>query len=289
MKSLHIVFASAVFASTLALQPALAAPRDVSASTPVETRLDYLQKLLQSRSGQTLARQDTATIGNILDMLAKANQALAAGDNAKADKLSREAVAILMKGIRQLPDDPEITQQLRKRYTNLRQGLEKFSHAQSSNRQRLANETGQDKGRDYNHAKVAELIRLADGDAGKGDYERAISRLTEAQTMVTASLQGMLNNQTLVNTLDIDTPEKEYFYELRRYLGYEELIPVALEVKVPPPDVVSQMQQKGERAKWMAAQAREKAMAGDYPVAIRMVMDATDVVREALRQAGVDM
>ena len=114
-------------------------------------------------------------------------------------------------------------------------------------------------------------------------------RLNEAQAIVTSSLQGMLNNKQLVIELDIDTPEKEYFYELRRYQGYEDLIPVAIDVKKPTEMAIDTMHKLSEKAQWMSEQARSKALAGDYPVAIRMMMDATDVVKQALRVAGVTM
>lgn len=285
---LSTVFILIAIAATFS-QPMPAAPRDVSAATSVEMRLDYVEKLMQSRSGQRLLTYNGGKVyKDAQKLIGNARAALLQNQREQADKLTRQGLTAFMTGVREMPDDPEETARLKGRFENLRSGLEKFVYAQTDNRQRIANEKGS-ANPDYNKSKVAELMSYADIDASANNYEKAIARLTEAQTIVTASIQGMLNHSTLVSELDVSTPEKEYFYELRRYLGYEELIPVAIEVKRPAAPLAEQMRSKGEKAKWMAEQARLKAIEKNYPVAIRMMMDATSEVREALKMAGVDM
>lgn len=263
-----------------------ATPRDVSAATSVELRLAYLEKLLQSRTGQRLKEHQQGVAAQSEQLLADARTALTQGDRQRADQLVKQGLHQIMVATQALPQDPDELNRLKKRYENLRQGLNKFSHAEADNRERFK-VGGQEQSDDA--AAITKMVAAADAAAVNGEYEKAIGQLKQAQALVTASLQNMLNHKQLVIELDIGTPEKEYFYELRRYLGYEELIPVALEVKQPEPSVAEQMQQLGERARWMAEQAREKAIAAEYPVAIRMMMDATDVVRQALRMAGVTM
>ncbi|ALP54213.1 hypothetical protein Tel_14290 [Candidatus Tenderia electrophaga] len=268
--------------------PFAAAPRDVSHSTDAALRLDYLGKLLDSRSGQRLAQHpDGAIRGRIEAMLAQAREAIAGGDNDTADALTKQALETLMSAVRELPADPEETARHKARYEELRRGLEKFNYAQAANRERFAAQAKQ--ASEPDHSQVNKLLALADRDAKAGDYEQAVTRLTEAQSIVTSALRGMLNHKQLVIELDIGTPEKEYFYELRRYQGYEELIPVAIETKRPNEMATQTMIKLGEKAKWMSEQARGKAMQGDYAVAIRMIMDATDVVKQALRVVGITM
>ena len=268
--------------------PLAAAPRDVSHSTGTQLRLDYLDNLLDSRSGQRLAQhQEGATRAKVKAMLNEARAALAEADTAQADRLSKQALRTIMAAIRELPEDPEELQRARARYEELRRGLEKFSYAQEENQARFGAD-GEDTP-PYDRDRVNALLQRADSDAKAGNYDKAVVRLTEAQTLVTSSLQGMLNHKQLVIELDIGTPEKEYFYELRRYQGYEELIPVAIEMKKPTEMAAETMLKMGEKAKWMSEQARGKAMEGDYPVAIRMMMDATKLVKQALRIVGVTM
>ena len=270
--------------------PALlsAAPRDVSHSTNAELRLEYLSKLLDSRSGQRLAQHKNGkTKAKVEQMLNQARSAIDAGKEEKAAEITKRAVKKFMSAVRELPEDPEEVERFKQRYENMRRGLEKFTFAQEDNKERFAADENSTK--EYNRKQVNKLLSQADKDAADGDYEKAVVRLNEAQSIVTSSLQGMLNNKQLVIELDISTPEKEYFYELRRYQGYEELIEVAIDVKKPSEMAVETMLKMGDKAKWMSEQARTKAMQGDYPVAIRMMMDATKVVKQALRLAGVTM
>ena len=265
-----------------------AAPRDVSHSTNVELRLEYLNKLLESRSGQRLAQHNNGkTKAKVSRMLNQAKTEISAGNNEKANAITKQAVKLFMSAVRELPKDPEETARFKARFEEMRRGLEKFTYAQEENTQRFAEENNS--ANQYSKAQVNKLLALGNQDADSGDYETAVSRLAEAQSIITSSLQGILNNKKLVIELDISTPEKEYFYELRRYQGYEGLVAIAIDVKKPSEMAQETMIKLGDKAKWMSEQARDKAIEGEYPVAIRMMMDATKVVKQALRLAGVTM
>lgn len=285
-KELSKITLALLLTATTLIPVSQATPRDVSASTSVELRLSYLEKLLHSRTGQRLKEHQRAVATEIGQLLADARAALTQGDHQRADQLARQGLHNIMSATQALPQDPEETSRHQKRYENLRQGLNKFSYAESDNKERF---NISDNGRGHEQSQITNLLEAADAAAVKAEYEQAVDHLEEAQALVTASLQNILNHKQLVIELDISTPQKEYYYELRRHLGYEELIPVALEVKKPEAAVAEEIQRLGERARWMSEQAREKAMAEEYPLAIRMMMDATDVVRQALRMAGVMM
>ncbi len=259
-----------------------AKPRDVSDTTSAEQRLEYLEKLFESRSGQRLVQYNKGDIAQQLHrMLDQARTAIAAGNEKKADDLTKKVVKIFMKTVRELPAEPEEIARFKVRYEALRSGLEKFIDAQKENKERFSDE--KNSAREYSKIEVNKLLKQADIAADTGHYEKAISDLNQAQSIVTQSLQGMLNNKQLVRKFDISTPEKEYFYELRRYQGYEGLIPVAIDVKKPGDLIQKTMMELDNKARWMFEEARNKASKGDYPVAIRMMMDATGVIRQALR------
>lgn len=290
MNSYHHAFATIkspalasllTFALITAAPTSNAAPRDVSESTTVNTRVDYLSKLLQSRTGVRLSEYNGGdTYRQVEQLLQQARTTLAAGDAQTADQLARQGFSTIMSAIKEMPDDPEIVQQQQDKYNSLKQTLRKLHHAHQDNAD------GQTQ---YDTAAVATLKQNAEAAANRDDYSSAINKLTQAHDIITASIRGMLNNKTLVHELDLSTPEKEYFYELRRYLGYEELVPIAIETKQPTPEVADKMLALGDRARWMADQASQRASDGDYPYAIRMIMDATGVVQEALGMAGVTM
>ena len=62
---------------------------------------------------------------------------------------------------------------------------------------------------------------------------KANQSLEKAQRIITVALHKMLNNQTIVYDLNFETAEEEFQYELKRFSGYEELIPIAVEQKKP--------------------------------------------------------
>ena len=77
------------------------------------------------------------------------------------------------------------------------------------------------------------------------------------------------------------------WYELKRFGGYEELVPVAIEAKKPTEGAIKLMNSYLDKSRNMRDEAKKKAESGNYPVAIRMMQDATKTVRLALRMVGV--
>jgi cellobiose-specific phosphotransferase system component IIA len=134
---------------------------------------------------------------------------------------------------------------------------------------------------------VALLIDEAQNSANNNDYVHANKKLEQAQHMITAAIQKMLNSQTIVYDLNFETPQEEYEYELKRFGGYEELIPVAVEQKNPNEGTKKLMTSFVEKGQKMRNIAEETAKAGDYPRAIAMMQDATKEIRRALRMVGV--
>ncbi len=267
-----------------------AKPRDVSHSTSVELRLNYLSNMLDSRSGQRLLQYDQgATYKEAVTLFNQARKALQGGDPGRADQLAKEGFSLIMAALKELPDDSEEIARLKNRFEKLRQSVTNLTYAQENAQENFANnEEGNETGR-FDPDFVYRIIEDAKEDANRNDYEKAIAKLDEVYAMVTRSIKGMMNHRQVVIELDIGTPEKEYFYELRRFQGYQELIPVAIEVKKPSDTVAMMLRKAGEKADWMAEQARNKAIEGDYPVAIRMMMDATQEIKNSLKLVGIYM
>ncbi len=286
-----IALASTLLLSTLACGPAQALPRDVSHSTSVELRLGYLSNMLDSHSGQRLMQHHNgATYREVISLFDQAKEALANNQPQKADELAKRGFRTIMVAIRDLPDDSQEIARLEKRYQSLRQSIEKLIYAEEDARDTLGAQEGDENiGKGYDLNIVNRIIDNAAEDAKRKEYEKAVAKLNEVYRTVTASIKGMMNNRTVVIELDISTPEKEYFYELRRFQGYEELIPVAIDVKKPSEMITKMLLKAGDKANWMAEQARSKAIEGDYPVAIRMMMDATMEIKNSLRLVGVNM
>ena len=82
--------ASVLVLTTLSGAEALAKPRDVSHSTSVETRLSYLNNMLDSRSGQRLMlHEGGVTYREVLGLFKQAKSALQNNQPEKADRLAK--------------------------------------------------------------------------------------------------------------------------------------------------------------------------------------------------------
>lgn len=263
-------------------------------STPVDQQIANFERLLRSASGQRVAKSEVIEVRELLsqsrDALAKAKVELATGDSAVAKARMSEALAKFMEASKRLPDEDATSEQaLVARYHNLRQGIEVFQQAYERNARRVREAEGASAVMPFDAAAVARTIKEAEQKAGVEDYAVANELLTEAQRQVTDAIRGMMHHRTLVHEVKLDTPEDEYRYELQRFQGYVDLIPIAIEMRAPSEEIAASMRASADKAHWMIEQARGKVGAGDYPVAIRMVLDATDEVRKALRGAGVEM
>jgi len=87
--------------------------------------------------------------------------------------------------------------------------------------------------------------------------------------------------------LNFESAEEEYDYELRRFKGYEILIPIAVKMKRPSAGAQKLMNTYLEKGRKMRTAAISKAKEKDFPTAIAMLLDATKEVRRALRMIGI--
>ncbi|MDH5377505.1 MAG: hypothetical protein OEX00_04205, partial [Gammaproteobacteria bacterium] len=120
-------------------------------------------------------------------------------------------------------------------------------------------------------------------------YKSAIKALRKVEREVTSALNSMLSEQTIVYELKFDTPEDEYKHEVGRYKGYDELVPVAIEMRKPSSGALQLMEQFKKKADFFAEKAEESAKAGRYAEAIVIVRDATLEIRRGLMALGVTM
>ena len=143
---------------------------------------------------------------------------------------------------------------------------------------------------DYDHDVIGKMVSDAKALSKKNDFKKAGRLVKQAERIVTKALNDMYKGQTaVVYDLNFETPAEEYEYEVKRYLGYEELIPVAIEVKKPKQSMLGMMQRHADKAKFFREKADESAKAGRWSEALVIIKDATVEVRRGLRFLGVNM
>jgi hypothetical protein len=256
----------------------------------VKQKIAFADMMLMGRA----AKRITASEHNSAkDMLATATQKVAnardffsAGKKQAAIDSADEALRMVSAASKLVPSE-EMLQEERNRYNDIMDALKNFQTSHEETYERTLKQRGTEAVVDYDKERVSELVSEAESLAAKSQYKIATQYLQNAERIVTMAINDMLNEQTIVYDLNFETAEEEYQYELKRYISYEELIPIAIEQKKPSAGAVTLMNTFVEKGRFQKGEAVKTAKSGDFPVAITMMRSATEQIRRALRIAGV--
>lgn len=248
------------------------------------------EMMLQSGASKAVATSGTestkAAIAGANEKLTAARQELARGNNGQALAMADSALKLITSATQNTTSDDQLKQQ-RARYSDSLETLKNFQDSHKQNFERAVKKRGTAPAVDYDHAKVDRMIVQARGLADKNQFEQASQQIVAAERLVTQAIHSMLNAQTIVYDLNFESPAEEYSYELKRFVSYEELIPVAIEEKKPAEAVVKLMGTYVDKGRAQKTDAEQKAKGGNYPEAISLLLAATEEIRRALRLAGV--
>ena len=256
----------------------------------VNQKIMFAEMLFKSKNSQTVLKSH---ISEAIDLhnkaeseLKNAKQSLQAGKHSQAYKQADNAVVLLKKSTGLVPNESAL-EHMKERYAELQASVKDFEASHKESYDRIAKKQGKDAAIDYDKKEVGNLITSAEKYAKQGDYLKANQNLEKAQRAITVAIHKMLNNQTIVYDLNFESAEEEYQYELKRFTGYEELIPIAVEQKKPAEGAKKLMESFVKKGRDLRDRAIKTAKGGDYPTAIAMLQDATKDVRRGLRMIGV--
>jgi hypothetical protein len=269
--------------------PGSSVKKDVT-EADVNQKIMFANMLMSSKNTQSIAKSN---ISEAVDLFKKAETSLEsaksqlkAGDTSNAYANAENAITLLKKSSKLVPNESQLAL-MKERNKELLVSVKDFEDSHKENYERILKKQGKDAAVDYDKKKVGQLKSSASDLAKKGDYGKANKNLEEAQHIVTAAIHKMLNNQTIVYDLKFENAEEEYEYELKRFEGYAELIPIAVEQKKPAEGAKKLMESFVDKGTKLRDRAIQKAKDGDFPTAIAMLQDATKDVRRGLRMIGV--
>lgn len=278
-------------APTAAPSPAPKAPSGPVSVADLKQKIGYANLTMMSGTGKRVAASDNAQAKGMLasakEKLDVARKELEAGNTAQALQAVDESLQMLNTAARLVPSE-NVLQEQQQRYDAVRKELQTARTTHKSNFDKIVAQKGGSAGVKYDDVEVGRLETEAAGLATQKRYEDATARLEKAARLVNNATSEMMDSMTIVYQLDLSTPEKEWAYEQQRYKGYEELVGVAIEEKQPNAGQLMLINRSADKGRDMAVKAKDRAAAGEYPVAIRMIRDATDEIRRALRIAGID-
>lgn len=256
----------------------------------VVRKLRFARMMLMTKSGRRISESDNQKAKLIIkDVSNKLNQVerlLEHNQQVRADATLGEAMRLFNIAGRMVPSE-SLKDQWKKDFSGLEEELEVAKDLHKRNYDKITAKQGMGAGVNYDHKSVARLEKKAEEQADNDDYLNANESLMIARDMIQAAIRQMMSGRKIVYELNLDTPEAEFKYELNKYIGYEELIPIAIEQKKPGRGIKMLAMRHVQEAKRMADAARKTATETDYPRAIRMLQDATAEIRKALKLMGV--
>ncbi len=260
---------------------------DVS-SSDVKQKLSYASLVAISKPAKRVRSSNNSEAKLLLESsqnkLAEARVLQKTGDNRGAMLLIDEALRNMSLASRMVPSESVKSEQ-EQRYRDAVSQVEQQEVNYKKASERLAAQGGEVA--EYSRSDVSAFKLSAKSHANEKRYVAAISDIQQADRVVTTALNKMLDSQTIKYELNLDTPQGEYEYEHNRYLGYAELVPVAIEEKKPSKGQMMLLNGFVNKSKSMNAKSEAMAEEGNFSDAIRLAQEATKQVRRALRMLGV--
>ena len=138
------------------------------------------------------------------------------------------------------------------------------------------------------HAEwIAGRLAEADAQAAAEDYEAAFKPLEEAYERTRELIRSIRTGQVLTRSLQFETAEEAYQYELKRNDSHFALLEFAIAEKNPQGSVVDRIEEYRLDAQAARKSAEGSARDGAFPEAIGDLNDSTSLLQRAIRMSGI--
>lgn len=253
-------------------------------------RIQSVEKLVEqsSAANRITSSGNQAALGQRAEAqqhLAAARRAIAAGDQAEADRLLQLATATMIKAVRLLDQDQSLVDKHQHEFDARLESVDALCQAYD----RISREKGLGPG------NKSELYPIVHGKLDKAKALRSTGKvsegrrvLDEAYVAAKVGIEHLRGGDTLVRSLDFASSEEEYRYEIDRNDTHRMLVLILLTEKMGSDSGLDARVKKFmASADGLRASAEAQARAGDHVQAIKMLEESTREIVRAIRSAGV--
>ncbi|MDR9499661.1 MAG: hypothetical protein RI556_10840 [Hydrogenovibrio sp.] len=248
-------------------------------------KIDYAEQLLMhsttaKRIEESKSEKGLAALQESRGLYQKARDSQSNGHHDQAESYATEALRAFTTAARFLAQPESIKVQRKEKYANLTKEI--FSYLDWY-------ETAPYVSKDQHEAinKARSAMARAKDLANENKFKQANQRLSQILEDVVELSNQSLENSTVISTLDFDTAEEEFEYELARNEDYEQLIPIAIEKKQPSSTRLMLMKRFEKKATEKRAEADQLQREGEFERAIELLQASTDQYIRALGIVGV--
>ncbi len=153
--------------------------------------------------------------------------------------------------------------------------------------ERVMKEKGPDAAEGIDVAAIQSLLDEGLKLAEEKNLGKANIKLTKARNMGNKALKKLRHKDTIVDSLEFDSPEDEYIYVIQRNKNYKTLISMMAKEKKPSEFKLKKINAFVGQSDAMLPKAKEFADKGDFAAAVKVVDNATKHLSKALRSLGV--
>jgi hypothetical protein len=274
--------------STAAQAPVQApAPSPDVQRTMVAAKIELAERLVNDSPAATriAASQNEKAKALFAEGVGKfrdAQMAIARNDLAAADQAAGQALWAIGQARQLVPDDMRRVIQERVRYSALLLSTEGLLASYQRHRAQLAPNAP-----DTDAVKAIERMDGAKLLANSERIADANRMLAEAEASLLVAINRLLGSATLDYAPRFDTPAQELAFELDRYRGFTDLVPLALRELNPRPEARALVDRYVEHGRTLRAAAESLAAQQNYPAALAAAREAIAQAQRALTSAGL--
>lgn len=271
---------SVAMAETEAVQPQAEEPvseNAASASAPhlLDRKMELIMRLYNAVPDE---RKDP----EILQQLDEAERLEQSGELFEAEKILNQTLQDVGKASRS-SSGRRSSDRLKLRYE------EKLTHYDSlwTAMLEILKEKQQTYGSVGNLESLQKRLERSKSYAQEGNYQQANNQIDHAYRMLSQSLSNLRDKETLQHRLVFESPKDEYDYEQRRYQTHQLLLEMTLAEKADPTKLTMTVDRMARAAEEQNLKAQDEAGREEYASAVKTQERATELLINALRQAGL--
>lgn len=275
MKTTHVLALGLLFVAGIATAD--------DERTQAEQRVRLAARLIaDSPAAQRIQASGNALAISHLDEgrlhLSSAEDALKAGDAARARKNAEESLIHLGMARRLVPDQPARQQALRQRHEQQLASVERLVEAW-----RVRAGTNTDSALLDATGLVGQAKRLGDEQR----YDDSLRTLSAVEQRLLGGFTRLFASRELDYTPRATNPVEAYHEEMAGYSALSELVPVAVRELTPRTDARQLIERYTKSAQALHLQAQQRFETGDRDGALANLRSAVMYVQRALAAAGV--
>ena len=259
-----------------------------SASDPLTSRMQNMERLLNESSGAKQVMDGNSAQAKekreqALDLYRRAADKIAAGARDEASGLLDKSAKLMFEAIKLATPSSMLEEKQKVDYGQRKESVMALRDAFY----RIADETQDSKSRKEIDRQLTELMGRADAMLAKGDNDAAQIELDKAYHLLKISIESKRAGQTLVRSLNFESKEEEFHYEIDRNETHRMLVDLLVDEKNQSAYAQDQIVKFVGEAMQLRKQADAYAGAGEYELAIDLLEQSTRQLVRAIRSAGI--